>query len=295
MPPSPTQRRCTTAYEAEPEAVRSRRPVRERGPRHGLSAGTDLTGDGLGDVVIGREDGEVRLVIASGMPGPDTLLPDTNIIVGNLLHPGGAVDASGDLDGDGLSDVLLRSLNGERAWGVLGPVSGTINTDDAWFAIHDGRDLGVAQAGDFDGDGQGDLLLVLPAVDADNAGEIQPYGLGLLYTGLTRGGASIDELPDRVRGLSDSNIESMAAPGDIDGDGLSDVTLGSQDAEGDGRVWWLPGPVTGDHDIDSFTHGLAGGQVGYRLAAPGDLDGDLAPDLLAFGDDILWVVGGVQP
>ena len=96
---------------------------------------------------------------------------------------GASVSGGGDLNGDGLMDVVLgapsadlSASDGGVALVYFGPLSGTLYRDDADALIlgdSDNVGLGaaVAGAGDSDGDGLGDLLLGGPGAE-DGAGAV---------------------------------------------------------------------------------------------------------------------------
>ncbi len=153
----------------------------------GLSLG-DLNADGQADLVLGAPNstqaGRARAGGAYVFHGPlasGTLLSAAadGLVRGTATNDrvGGSVDVAADIDGDGTGDLLLASgfLNvttsaigyadgtGE-AWAVYGPVTGTVDVDDAdhrfvgldpWFGTG-----GITSVGDMNLDGRDDVLIV---------------------------------------------------------------------------------------------------------------------------------------
>ena len=142
----------------------------------------DFDGDGLSDGALGApgrspssgEDGVVYIV-AGGDSGTQsvtsaaaaTLWASTTWQVGDSL-------AAGDVDGDGIDDLLLGDPDGgQGAVLVLGPISGSLDLAsdaDLWFTGESSAD----EAGysvdlyDVDDDGRSDVLLGDPAYGSDH-------------------------------------------------------------------------------------------------------------------------------
>ncbi len=179
----------------------------------------DVDGDGFDDLAAGNT---WRRGAADG-PLPYAAFGDT--WADEML--------SGDLDGDGRSDLV------ELTWGDWwtsiavytgsggGPVRSTIpevqsNTVRAFEAS-------VAVA-DVDGDGFSDLVVV--GVPSDSV-------LGEVYPGSAEGLASVPvELP---AGEFDGLPSGLVSVGDVDGDGTDDIALGGTE----GVVWLLHGSPDG--------------------------------------------------
>jgi hypothetical protein len=83
----------------------------------------------------------------------------------------------------------------------------------------------------------------------------------------------------------------LAAPGDVTGDGIPDLLVGSpaEGSEGAGAVYLLAGTERGFSATPVLSwSGAAGAEAGRLLLAPGDVNGDGHPDLLATDGQPSW-------
>ncbi len=242
----------------------------------------DLDGDGLADYAVGapRADpfgrtnaGTVEL--CSGADGSRIRLH-----YGSADHDwlGSAIAAPGDLDGDGVADVVASAANaaghaGEvLAWSgasgaLLWSVSGAAPLDrfgDALCAVDD-----------LDGDGVRELLA--SATGADSFG-LQNTGLVQLLSGAS----GVELLRFEGDGDGDKLGFAVAAAGDLNGDGFEDLALGAPFAD---RGLPNTGLVRLHSGADgSLLRSIDGpseeARFGHSLSAPGDVDGDGLPELL---------------
>lgn len=215
----------------------------------------------------------------------------------------------GDLDGDGDEDLLVAATLGNRACALLGPVAagsaaldardvGCLTGEDAF----DSAGYGLAEAGDLDGDGVGDLLVGSPG----HAEEGQYMGRAYLVLGpVTAGSVGLGEAAHASwsgsRFLDYLGI-TVVVVGDLTGDGETDLALGAPgydgEAGGGGRAYVVAGPVdAGEQELDALhatvtglseeagrpppPHGAlgTGDFVGDAIAGEADYDGDGQPDL----------------
>ncbi len=273
-------------------------------------------GDYLGDTVIGAGDldGDGYLDLAVGAKGDDSIDNGTGAVylihgpgldkelsraTGVLLgtdageEAGDGLHAAGDVDGDGLDDLLIGAPGHHavgRVYLVHGPVTATFNLAVA-DAVFDGQatsdDAGETLAtGDLDGDGRRDFAIGAPGAD----GLAQEGGMVYLVFGPVTGDVSLDLADGRVWGSAYENVgDSLAIPGDLDGDGVDELVVGSTWAsdgghDEQGRAFVFLDTFWGTVDIDSAEVVLTGEESYDRfatsIAGAGDVDGDGLTDLV---------------
>lgn len=210
-----------------------------------LDAAGDMNGDGLADLVLGvngsdlgGKDGGAVSVFFGGMTDGTHLLSDADITwTGDGgEYAGDCAAGAGDLDGDGLDDLIASDdmlLNG-RVWFLTGAhTGGAINISATSFNGERSGDLAgsaLAPAGDVDDDGHRDVVIGAYANDggAQDAGAIY----------LLRG-----PFPAGVLIAADA---ALVAQGEADGDSAGRALAGGQDATGDGAPDLLIGAVYSD-------------------------------------------------
>lgn len=175
--------------------------------------------------------------------------------------------------------VVVEPTGGVVNLGALGPrgriVSGIVADHDV------GGD--IAGVGDINGDGFDDLLVT----SAEPASHLIYGGPGTFEPGTARGHAlGIDQADVHFVG-GEGSRHTVAAAGDVDGDGFADLLIGNYEAADEtGRVYLIYGgadfPQT--YHLDSapvVLRGIApGDRAGYSMAGAGDIDGDGFDDIL---------------
>ncbi len=272
-----------------------------------LSAGGDLTGDDISDLVIGdpyssvgsNYEGTVYVV-----PGPvvaDVAIWDVGTqLVGesSYSYGGWAVDSGGDVNGDGQADLLVAaredntaSSDAGSAYLFLGPLAsgnmsmGAADAQATGENYDDNAGYSVSMSGDVNNDGYSDLLIGAPYNDEGglNAGTVY------LLLGPVSGYLGLGEADAIMTGENDSEYvgTSVDFAGDINGDGNDDLLLGAwhADASGvdSGTAYVLTGPVSGLVDLGEAHSKLSGelsqDNAGYSVSAAGDIDADGFDDI----------------
>lgn len=215
--------------------------------------------------------------------------------------------AVGDLDNDGVSDLVLGARDATAGSAVLagrvyvlyGPIVDSVpDITTAARASLDGESAGGGcgsqlDVGDFDGDGFADLVLGCPD---DSSGGLALAGtVALRYGGAARwrGAVSVSEADLRFVALQRGDSLGMATRfvGDLNGDGGTDLVLGASLAGDDdaGAVYVFAGGQgrgVGTWDTSYAALVIRGArgddQLGHvrSVAGPVDLDGDGLADLV---------------
>ena len=207
-----------------------------------VRAGADVNGDGMGDVLAaapyargGAPSSGVSYLIHGGAMGDSSLDDAPGRYIGQVSEDyAGEGLAMGDVNGDGLADVILGSYgnaNGHwagAAYVVYGPATGTVDLDYADVIISGTKSWMLLGLGlwvtDIDEDGIGELLV--GAMGEGSAGN--QAGAAYLFSGPVTGGITVDDAVAVFRGEGNQDNMGMAvAAGDLDDDGTPDLIFGA--------------------------------------------------------------------
>ena len=188
----------------------------------------DFSGDGIADVGRVLADGTFELLRGRGDGAYEA-----PTVIGNGWQTLSLLTGGIDFDGDRNVDVIGRDANGSlvhyRGDGAGGWASGAVPVGSGWSGIDT-----LLYAGDFDGDGAGDIM----ARTAD-------YSLWLYPTSGQGGWRT-----PRSIGVGWHAFTAIIGPGDFDRDGGADVIARTAGGllylyRGSGRGTWLNGGVIG--------------------------------------------------
>ncbi len=261
----------------------------------------DANGDGFADLAVGVPDydvglgGEGAVWVWHGAAAGPAASPSWSAFgtqVGEGF--GTSLAFAGDVNNDGYADLVVgaphHTVSGQVDNGFaplyLGGPTGLAATPWWWIPGTAGSQYGSAVATncDVNGDGYADLVVGQPGSGAGTvqgyAGSASGFGTAPTWT---------------LTGVQDGSRfgAAVACAGDLDGDGISDIAVGSPFYTGrvlpdpnpqfhSGRVDVWFGSLSGLTALSNWHYARAGRntQLGAAVASAGDLDGDGYSDLV---------------
>jgi hypothetical protein len=248
----------------------------------------DVNGDGRADFLVGAPTfngpGSVpgHVSVCSGLDGSEI-----RRVTGALAAErfGAAVAAIGDVNGDGVPDFVVGAPGGTGIAG--GAVHGYSGLDGSELTelyrigstFRDNFGSSIAALGDVNGDGVPDFAVGAPGADPKNMGSGATYGRVLWISG--KDGTTIRS----IDGKSPSGVfgESIAACGDQDRDGVTDLLVGARGVDGVGQVTIYSSRK--GKKLFSVKGVSPRGFFGVGVAGLDDYDGDGRPEI-AVGADL---------
>ena len=270
----------------------------------------DIDGDGVPDLAVGApfQDGDATIENGFGPPqdvGKVWLISGATLgVIRELNDPafepplppvlpkfggffGFSVAAVGDLNHDGITDVLVGvphhsnfdadHINAGEAFvfsGRDGSIIFTLNDPDE----EEGNRMGyaVAALGDVNGDGVPDLLVGVPKKDVSE--DLPDVGTAYIFSGAN--GGLIRSLDPPTQDASGRFGTAVADASDVNHDGVDDILIGAPGASKayvfsgatGALIFTMISPAAPNADkLPSFGSAVAGGQ---------DVDGDGTPDFV---------------
>lgn len=249
----------------------------------------DINGDGYDDIAIGARDadfsgltdaGKAYVVFgsANGIASPLSLanLDGTNgftisgVATNDQLGRG---IAGGDVNGDGLADLIISQPGTTNGAGKVHVVFGKTTAFSATFDITTingtngvtiqsltgnsgplGQDVA---AGDINGDGLQDVVI-------RSSGDVY-----VVFGKTSFGAATVTSLSSGAAGIrfDNTNVDNLGKPADVNGDGLDDLLLGNISSSGE--AWVFFGAASFATETPTFSFSTPNTSAGFRMTATG--------------------------
>ena len=266
---------------------------------YSVASAGDVNGDGYSDVIVGAygytngQSNEGAAFIyhgsASGINTTAAATVESNQVNANM---GYSVASSGDVNGDGYSDVIVGVPyfdNGQtdegRAYVYNGAATGINTTPVATVEsnqINAQMGYSVASAGDVNGDGYSDVIVGARLYDNGQTDEGAAFVYHGSASGISTTAAATVESNQAIAWMG----YSVASAGDVNGDGYSDVIVGAlyydNGQTDEGAAFVYHGSATGINTTAAATveSNQANAFMGWSVASAGDVNGDGYSDVI---------------
>jgi hypothetical protein len=294
-----------------------------------VSAAGDINGDGRADYIVSAQNLDVEGPYTGGAyvvfgrsglaPGPEfdlTTLDGTNgfRILGEQTYSqtGFTLSSAGDVNGDGLDDVMVGAIDANGQAGIVYVVFGRDTAADGDFAADlrlssldgsngyrisgvnpgDRAGMAIAAAGDLNGDGIGDMILGQPFA---NGGPNGFAGRAVVVFGRADGGDINLSVLDGSNGFvieRTSNNDQLGSTvngiGDINDDGIDDIAVSAANGDHAYVILGQAGGYAPTLSLDAMTsaqgfeiNGLNSySAIGNGISAAGDFNDDGIDDFV---------------
>ena len=307
------------------------------GDQLGFSVSTagDVNGDGIGDVIVGAnnadpnggksgssyvvfgsDQGFAASLALSSLDGSNGFRLD-GVAVNDLS--GFSVSSAGDVNGDGIDDIIVGAFGADPNGGNSGSSYVVFGSDQGFaaslalssldgsngfrldgVAAVDQSGISVSSAGDVNGDGIDDLIVGAQSADPNGNssgssyvvfGSDQGFAASLVLSSLD--GSNGFRLDGAAAG--DASGRSVSTAGDVNGDGIGDVIVGANNADPNGNISGSSYVMFGSDqgfaaslDLGALdgTNGFrldgaaADDQSGFSVSSAGDVNGDGFDDVI---------------
>ncbi|VVH50369.1 RTX toxins and related Ca2+-binding proteins, partial [uncultured Gammaproteobacteria bacterium] len=305
-----------------------------------VSSAGDVNGDGLDDLIVGADyadpsgksgAGKSYVVFGNSNAINLSVIADASNPIGGFVINGGSendnsgcsVSNAGDVNGDGLDDLIVGAFfansSAGKSYVVFGkadsnaidlsviadasnPLGGFVINGEARY---DYSGWSVSSAGDVNGDGLDDLIV--GAFNADPSGKSNAGKSYVVFGKANSSAINLSVIADAsnptggfvINGEAAGDVSgnSVSSAGDVNGDGLDDLIVGAVYADpngsSSGKSYVVFGKanssainLSGIADASNPTGGfvingeVAGDRSGSSVSSAGDVNGDGLDDLI---------------